>query len=147
MLQIKEEDYLVQRLDNQIEWYGKKASSNQKWLKVCKWIELVLAATIPVALIISTENCGKIIAASAAAIIATANGIQGIYKFHENWMDYRTTEEILKHEKYLYLARSGTYKNSSEPFQDLVERIESIISHENTNWSQLHQTKAKCKTT
>lgn len=60
-------------------------------------------------------------------------------KYHENWIQYRSTAEILKHEKFLYLTRSGGYKNSSASFNELVERCESIISSENVDWVQLHK--------
>ncbi|HFC76762.1 MAG TPA: DUF4231 domain-containing protein, partial [Candidatus Moranbacteria bacterium] len=42
--------------------------------------------------------------------------------------------ESLKHEKYLFLTKSEPY-DIDEPFKLLVQRVESLISKENTNWS------------
>ena len=138
MSEMSEEDYLVKRVEEQIEWYGDKASYNQSRYKICRRIELIMAVCIPIVLLIGIDF-SKIIVGIASAIIAASTGIQGIYKFHENWIEYRATSEVLKHEKFLYLIRSGIYKNINEPFYDLVERIESITSHENINWSQVHR--------
>ena len=47
-----------------------------------------------------------------------------------------TTCESLKKEKFLYLAEARPY-DKSDRFNLLVERVESLISEENTNWSEL----------
>lgn len=135
---LSEEEYLKTRLDDQIDWYGNKASKHQKKYIFCRIIELTLAASIPVLLLIEA-NWIKIIAGTAGAIVATSSGIQSVYKFHENWIEYRATSETLKHEKFLYLTRSGVYKDNENILQLLTERVESIISHENINWSQIHR--------
>jgi hypothetical protein len=44
----------------------------------------------------------------AAAIVAL-DGTQHLYQFQEHWITYRSTAEALKHERYLYLAKVGTY--------------------------------------
>ena len=46
----------------------------------------------------------KIIIGIIGVSIALIAGIMNLYKFHENWVSYRTTAEILKHEKYLFLT-------------------------------------------
>jgi len=72
---------------------------------------------------------------SFGAIIAIVSGVLGLYKFQENWLEFRTTAESLKHEKYLYLTNSEPY-NADEPLNLLVSRVETLISKENTNWAQ-----------
>ena len=46
-----------------------------------------------------------------------------------------TTVEQLKHEKFLYLTDIKPY-DSENKFPALVERIEGLISKENSSWSQ-----------
>ena len=57
---------------------------------------------------------------------------------------YRTTCESLRHEKYLYLTCSEPY-NIKEPFSLLVNRVETLISKENTNRAQYMRKVAKGK--
>ena len=40
--------------------------------------------------------------------IVIIEGLQQLCQFHANWTSYRTCE-ALRHEKYLFLARSGPY--------------------------------------
>ena len=70
----------------------------------------------------------------AIAIIAAT---LGLYRFQEHWIEYRTTCESLKKEKFLFLTGSEPY--SSDPatkIQLLVRRVETLISKENTDWAQ-----------
>lgn len=137
---MNEEVYFQQRLDDQINWYSNKSSTNQKWYKRLKYLDNFLALIV-VPLSYYSDSCWwfKYAGIAAGILIALSNFLQSMNKYHENWIQYRSTAEILKHEKFLYLTRSGGYKNSSAPFNELVERCESIISSENVDWAQLHK--------
>ena len=67
--------------------------------------------------------------------IAVITAVVSLCQFQENWVEYRTTCESLKHEKFLFLTRTGPY-NGDAPFPLLVQRVESMISKENTTWSE-----------
>ena len=51
-------------------------------------------------------------------------------------MTYRATAEQLKHERYLFLARSGPYKGFKEEdaLSLLAERVEEQVSTEHAKW-------------
>lgn len=135
-----ENDYLANRLNDQIDWYSKKSEWNQWWYKLIKRTEMILSALIPVLMAFWSDNFyAKFFIATAGGTITVLAGINGLYKFHENWIEYRSTSETLKHEKYMFLTRTGVYANDENAFQCLVERVESIISHENINWAQLNR--------
>lgn len=89
--------------------------------------------------ITNCELIKYIIAASSAGIVILV-ALHGLHNFHENWIEYRKTSELLKNEKYTYLNKAGVYKELSddERFILLVERCESIISHENINWANMN---------
>lgn len=133
--------YINERLDDQIEWYNKKSSSNQSRFKWCKWTEMTLGGIISVLTpaITDYEFIKYIVAASSAGIVILV-ALHGLHNFHENWIEYRKTSELLKNEKYTYLNKAGVYKELSddERFILLVERCESIISHENINWANMN---------
>lgn len=129
--------YIKNRLENQINWYDTKSVWNQKWFKRIKKIEIVLASTITfLALFLSNYEWVRYIIALNGVMISILSGINSLYNFHKNWVEYRTTAETLKHEKFLYFTKSGPYSglNETEAFQRFVERVESLISKENTRW-------------
>lgn len=135
-----ETQYFIERLDEQIKWYDYKGTSCQRRYKFIKVIIGVLSFLIaPIGLLLQNWIYAPCIIAVLGTLIATGTFILSLNKYHENWLHYRTTCELLKHEKYLYLTRSGGYAYCSLPFQELVERCESIISSENIDWAQLHK--------
>jgi len=133
---ISEEQYLKDRLDDQINWYDTKSQFNKKWFVILKFLELIMATSIPFIVgFISYETMWlKFVAGFLGLLVAIVSGVQSIFKFHENWIQYRTTAETLKHEKYLYLTKTRPY-DKEDAFNKLVERVESLISKEHSRWS------------
>lgn len=41
------DEYLNDRLNNQIDWYDGKSQTNQKWFKRLRLLEIIAAAIIP----------------------------------------------------------------------------------------------------
>lgn len=143
---MNEAEYLKKRLDDQITWYDQKSVCNQKWFKRLQVFQLAAAASIPVLVNYVTDSSGwiRLLVALLGASIAIISGIIGLYKLQENWLEYRTTCESLRHEKYLYLTKTEPY-NTDDPFALLVNRVEALISKENTNWAQYMKKVAKGK--
>ena len=135
-LLIEDNDYINQRLCNQIDWYSDKSTSNKRLYYGFQGAVLVFAATIPILACFAFQNrCVAITIGILAAIVVCLEGISKMCKFHENWIQYRFVSELLKHEKYLYLTKTAPYDSDrSEAFNYLVERSERIISSENINW-------------
>ena len=44
---ISPEEYVEQRLNDQIGWYDRKSVTNQRWFRRLRFAEIVFAATIP----------------------------------------------------------------------------------------------------
>jgi hypothetical protein len=133
-----EQTYIKERVDHQIKWYSTKSSRNKAWHLWTKGLIIVFAALIPFAAGFITPETKWLnyIIATLGVLTAVFSGLSALLKFHEKWEEYRTTSETLKHEKYLYLTKSGPYNNEEEPFKFLVSRIENLISKENSAWSQ-----------
>ena len=132
-----EDDYLQDRLEDQIDWYSKKSQTNQKWFKNLRLLEIVLATLIPfLAGIGDALPCHQIIIGGIGVVIAISAGLAAINKYQENWIQYRTTAESLKHEKYLYKTKCKPY-DSDGSLQILVQNVENLISKENSHWSKL----------
>lgn len=130
---MNEEQYLKTRVEDQIVWYDKKSVTNKTLYYTLKVLEILFAASIPI--ITLFENT-KIIIAILGALISVIASILALYKPNDKWKQYRNTAEALKNEKHIYLAKTGTY-TTDEPYKMLVERIEFIVSKENSNWTQI----------
>jgi hypothetical protein len=136
---MQEIEYLEQRLNGQINWYSKKSQFNQKAYKRLRFAEILFAALIPFfAGIGDAIAYYQIIIGFLGVCIAVFAGLSALYKYHENWIEYRTTAETLKHEKFLFITKCDPYDDEAA-FCKLVQRVESLISKENSQWS----TKAK----
>lgn len=141
-----QEEYMKERVENQIDWYDKKSSFNQRWFKRLQVIAILSASTIP---FLSGYSSGedeaiRISIGILGLVVAIITAILSLYKFQEHWLEYRTTCESLRHEKYLFLTATVPY-NSEEPFPIFVQRVESLISKENTDWSQYMKKPVKKK--
>jgi hypothetical protein len=132
-----EAEYLNQRLENQINWYSGKSGICQWRYKALRLIEIAAAALIPLLTGMGEKvPFGPWIIGSLGVLIAVAAAAGSLFKYHENWIHYRTTCEQLKHEKYLFVTRSGPYTDQ-DVFTLLVERVEALISKESTTWAQI----------
>ncbi len=138
---MNEKEYLEDRLENQISWYSRESKSNQFWFKMLRLVEIVAAASIPFITGMADSICySEWIIGFLAIGIAIAAASSALFKLQENWIQYRTTCEQLKHEKYLYLTKAQPY-NSDNCLATLVQRVEGLISKENSGWAQ-HQAKS-----
>lgn len=136
-MKFTQEEYLKDRVDDQIDWYNRKSQSNQKWYKWLRLVEIIAATSIPFIAGYMEEGIiwTKVSVGILGLIVAIITAIIGLYNFQEHWVEYRTTCESLKHEKYLFHTKTEPY-NIEDPFPLFVKRIESLISTENTKWSQ-----------
>ena len=133
------EEYMKDRIEDQLAWYDSKSGQNQRWFKRLRLAEMAAAATIPLlAGYISVDRPFlPPLVGILGAMVALIAGALGLYQFENHWIEYRTTSESLKKEKFLFLTGSEPFdKAPDENYQLLVQRIETLISKENTNWAQ-----------
>ena len=133
-----EKVYFADRLENEIVWYEKKSRNNKRYYYILRVIELVSAALIP--FLINYLSADTKLLKSAiemlSIIVVVTTGMLSLFRFHELWTEYRTNAESLKHEKYLYLSASRPY-DKGDKFKLLVERVERLISIENSRWQDI----------
>lgn len=133
-----EKVYFADRLENEIVWYEKKSRNNKRYYYFLRVVELVSAALIP--FLINYLSADTKLLKSAiemlSIIVVVTTGMLSLFRFHELWTEYRTNAESLKHEKYLYLSASRPY-DKGDKFKLLVERVERLISIENSRWQDI----------
>lgn len=126
-----EDDPTWDRLEDQIGWYDRKSSTNQRRYKWFKILEIAVAASLPV---VAAVHSPVWVTGGLAAVIVVLEGVQHIYQYQEHWITYRSTAEALKHERYLYLAQAGPYV-ANDRHRQLAERLEGLISQEHAKWT------------
>lgn len=139
-------DYLKQRLDDQIQWYSKKASENKRKFHAYQVVLIIVGVLIPIVNVIDFAPIEtRIISSILGGIVVGITSILQLKKHQENWIMYRSTEEALKKEKYTYENDAGLYAGLSETEKHklLVEKVESIISTQNVSFFVSHSQKQK----
>ena len=96
-------------------------------------VEIISAALIPF-LTGRRWPYEQFVIGGLGVLITILEGILHLNEYQENWSSYRNTAESLKHEKFLFLAKAGPYANAADPRAVLAERIEGVISQENSQW-------------
>jgi hypothetical protein len=131
-------DPIYGRLEDQIDWYDRKSRSSQRIFKRIKVVEILAAAAIPFLAALNYPN-DKLVTAGLGVLITILEGLLHLNQYEQNWTNYRSTCEALKHEKYTYLANAGAYATAPDPHALLAEHIESTVSQEHAQWASFQK--------
>lgn len=132
---IDQDTYIKERVDDQLSWYESKSSTNKNMYRRLAILEMSIALCIPflTSYIDDLHPTLKYAVGILGVSIGLIAGLNTLMKYQENWVEYRTTAENLKQEKYLFMTKTGEY-GKSDAFQRFVLRIEGILSKENSQW-------------
>ena len=139
------EEYLKKRVDDQIAWYERESLSAKRVFKRLRLAEIIAAALIPFlsGVLINDPRLfltGSVIIGLLGISVAIITGFLSVGRHQEHWVAYRAVSESLKKEKFLFETKVEPY-DSANAFQLLVQRVEALVSKENTHWAQ-HTLKA-----
>lgn len=137
-------DPIMARLEDQIDWYDRKSSANQRTFRRIKITEILAAALIPFVSVFRMQFVSYA-TAGLGVLITVLEGMLHLNQYQQNWINYRSTCEELKHEKFVYLGNAGPYANVKDPRALLAERVESLVSQEHAQWATVQQQNAKEK--
>jgi len=130
------EEYIEQRLNNQIDWYDRKSATNQYWFKWLRFTEIVAAAIIPFLSGFAGNSSSMKIAIGALGVLVTViASVLGLLNLQAYWIEYRAIAESLRKEKFLFLTQTEPY-NEDDALHLLVQRVEALLSTENAEWVQ-----------
>lgn len=142
--------YMTDRVDDQLDYYKNAASTAKRSHFRMQTAIIVLGLLVPVVTNLPSEwtllGAGDIsthlrIAVTVLSLtLAILTGLANFRKPGDLWLTYRMTEELIKHEKYLFVTDSGPYYNNKKAAHDFVETIEAIISAEHNKFRTLVDT-------
>ena len=81
-------------------------------------------------------------------IVVLFVSFESVYHFREQWTNYRSTEQRLRNEYFLFTANEGPYAkmDTQDTFRVFVEGIEGSIEAENASTLQVMTTINEIKT-
>ncbi len=141
----EENNYLEDRLEGQRKWHSDKASLNKNRYQLVEMITIIAGATIPVINVIDFEFINepsiRFLSALIGAIIVVAAGLSKLFKFQENWINYRTLSETLKREQEFYRYEVGDYdaRSDQKRLKLLVQRVENILASATEQYMAVHK--------
>jgi hypothetical protein len=136
------EEYLNERVDEQIEWMSKKAKGNKGSYRVLRLLQISLGIMVSAGGYYATSlDFGPQILTGLGALISLAAAWETVNDYQNNWIRYRRTKENLERERLLYRTASGPYRLSSAggdeveaSFTLFVSRVEALLSQELDQW-------------
>jgi len=133
---ISADEYIEQRLNDQISWYDRKSGTNQLWFKRLRFAEIVAAAIIPLLSGFAGQSLSiKIAIGAFGVVVAVIASLLALLRLQEHWISYRATAEALKMEK--SWCRTQTQPcDTADAYGLLVQRVEALLSRGSAQWIQ-----------
>jgi hypothetical protein len=130
------DQYIAERLDQFQGWYDAKAVRAKADFRRIRVLAVVGAAIVPVVTNVLPQAYGidRYVTTAVSLAVSIAVALDSVYHFGEQWKNYRSTEQFLSREKFLFRTGEGPYKqlDAEAAFVLLVERCESQIAAENS---------------
>lgn len=128
-------DYLENRYYDQLKYFERSSSKNQKKYKNFQWILIVLSALTPILAAVSTNYEIRYLVIAVSAVVAILTSGMKTFQYQELWTTYRLTSEQLKPEIYYYNFRIGPYSEKGVDRESLfIARVEGILDKERQSW-------------
>ncbi|MCZ7436054.1 DUF4231 domain-containing protein [Micromonospora sp. WMMC241] len=124
--------YLADRLAQYQSWYDKKAVRAKATHLRTRTAAVVGGSLVPV-LVNLDFPYAQAVTTVVSLIVAGAVSLESVFRYREQWKNYRSTEQTLGHERIYFLTRTGVYTELDDvtAFATLVERVEATIANEN----------------
>jgi hypothetical protein len=71
----------MERLEDQLRWYDRRAKSHQRWYQRLKVMQILIAAAIPV---VAAFGAGADVAGLLGALVVIVEGLQQLFQFQQN---------------------------------------------------------------
>ena len=128
------QDYIDNRLQDQLAWYRGKASEAKHRHTLLASIQFAATAAVPVLNAFGAQDRAYIYAASiSAAVAAVAMGFLALGNHQQNWLRYRQAANSLETIFWLFKNRAAPFDTDARD-QLLVERAEDVMAQESGQW-------------
>lgn len=124
--------YIEERLNQALIWYDKNSGKNKNAYLRMRAATVIGGAIVPVLVNIEIPYV-NILTTIISLIVVLFVSLESVYHFREQWTNYRSTEQFLRKEYFVFTAGEGPYAQADEDegFRLFVERVEKVIESEN----------------
>ncbi|MET9676531.1 DUF4231 domain-containing protein [Streptomyces sp. NPDC006482] len=125
--------YIETRLAQYQGWYDVKATRMKAMHLRMRTVSVVGGALVPVFVNVDLAFA-RVTATVLSVVVVAAVSLESVYRYREQWKNYRSTEQLLGHERVYFEAKVGPYHNlpKRDAFSTLVARVEKAIASENS---------------
>lgn len=127
------EEYIKERLNPEIKYYSKSATkSKQSYLRM-RALSVIGGALVPVLVNIPGPYV-DILTTILSLIVVLIVSLETVYRYREQWTNYRTAEQSLRNQYFQYTSKAGIYGTLDEAtaFKLFVDRVEEAIDAESS---------------
>lgn len=137
----KDED-IKKYVAHELYHYAKRAKFNKRCYYIFSIISLIAPA---IALVVNNsfeaEFFSKVCVSTLSAVATISTGVNGLVKFKETWIRYRSYCEILKRELTEYVSNLGEYSNEQLGEKDKKElfykKMKENVQEEEKEWKTM----------
>ncbi|MER8233562.1 DUF4231 domain-containing protein [Streptomyces sp. NPDC094049] len=125
--------YIEGRLSQYQGWYDVKATRMKAMHLRMRTVSVVGGSLVPVFVNLDVAFA-RITATVLSVVVVAAVSLESVFRYREQWKNYRSTEQLLGHERVYFETKVGPYYNlpRREAFSTLVARVEKAIASENS---------------
>ncbi len=140
------EDYIAERVNQALKYYDKAANKQKKIYLRMRATTVIGGALVPVLVNIDLPYL-NILTTIISLIVVLLVSLESVYHFREQWTNYRSTEQNLRNEYFLFTTKGGTYCGLREnvAFKLFVDRVEEAIEAENSSTLKVMTTITEAK--
>jgi hypothetical protein len=143
--------YLKERVHGQLAYFNRKSSLEKDKFMRLQWTLIVGSALTPLlgsaaALckmsekLVVVENIFLVLALASASVVGIVANALKTFKSQENWLNNRTTCEMLHREKFLFEAGVPPYDKPETREKIFVKQVEDMLAREQNQWLSVSQT-------
>jgi hypothetical protein len=136
-------NYSTGRFRKQRNWHNSKATWNKRWFYFLEITTLGAGATIPVVILWAADNAfwARLLPALLGGLVVITTGLSKLFKFQENWLQYRTLVEDLDREEVLYKSGIGNYSGLDATAREALfpERVENALARVTAQYVAAHR--------
>jgi hypothetical protein len=136
---ITADSYIKTRVEQYQSWYDRKSvQAKARYLRM-RAFSVIGGGLVPV--LVNVPWHGRVLEVPVIQLLVTiisllvviTVSLESVFHYREQWKNYRSTEQYLGHERFLFETRVGPYAGveSELAFRVLVERVEEAIAAEN----------------
>jgi len=140
-------EYVEERLNAEIDYYNKSAGKAKKRYLQMRAITVVGGALVPVLVNVNSPYV-DILTTAISLVVVLFVSLETVYRYREQWTNFRTAEQNLRNEYFSFTSDSGIYADLDEPaaFKLFVNRIEQAIEAESASTLRVMTTITELKT-